>query len=65
MINDCRCADCGCCKHDHGGWKHEWVPKPINVRGHCSMCGEPWYYDQPVCANAYCPSHDEVNCGTE
>lgn len=23
---DCRCAACGCCKHDHRGWRHEWKP---------------------------------------
>lgn len=22
----CRCAVCGCCKHDHGGWRHDWAP---------------------------------------
>jgi hypothetical protein len=25
--DDCRCAYCGQCKHDHGGWKHEWRRK--------------------------------------
>jgi hypothetical protein len=56
--NDCRCAYCGICKHDHRGWSHEWIEKPINVRGNCRLCGEPWAYDQPVCVNAECPSHE-------
>jgi hypothetical protein len=21
-----RCALCGCCRHDHKGWRHEWTP---------------------------------------
>lgn len=51
---DCRCAKCGNCRHDHKGFYHEWRPKPVNVRGHCQMCGEPWEYDQPVCDE--CPA---------
>jgi hypothetical protein len=25
--DDCRCATCGCCKHDHGGWNHTWTSR--------------------------------------
>lgn len=25
--DDCRCAICGCCKHDHGGWDHAWASR--------------------------------------
>jgi hypothetical protein len=37
---------------------HEWAPKPVNVRGNCRLCGTSWEYDQPVCVNADCPSHN-------
>jgi hypothetical protein len=26
-MTDCRCKVCGCCRHDHGGWDHEWTPR--------------------------------------
>jgi hypothetical protein len=68
MADDCRCAVCGICKHDHGGWKHEWTPKPINVNDHCRLCGTEWVYDQPVCVNNDCPSHDwtcPTGCATK
>lgn len=23
--DEARCIECGCCKHDHTGWTHEWT----------------------------------------
>lgn len=64
-MTDCRCAECGTCKHDHGGFKHPWTPKPQNIMSECRDCGTLWEYDQPVCVNARCPSHNpDWNCPT-
>lgn len=28
-VPDCRCNVCGCCRHDHDGWHHQWTPTPL------------------------------------
>lgn len=38
---------------------YEEVVYPSVLPTHmCATCGEPWYYDQPVCLNPSCRSHN-------
>lgn len=47
-----------------GGIFYPWVCECDNPTHYCSVCDEPWFYDQPVCLNVDCPSHEETSNGT-
>ena len=37
---DCRCATCGRCRFDHGGFEHVWIPSAYQDLGHDHEEGE-------------------------
>lgn len=58
-MTDCRCAECGCCKHDHGGWKHEWRAAPD---WNCPTCGPVRLELHPKSGDYRFPKYRCSNC---
>jgi hypothetical protein len=39
-VDDDLCLVCGCCPHDHKGWKHKWVAQAEQDMDRITASGE-------------------------